>query len=332
MTDPLALDPVLAPQDRARLPFNEADLPHDERFAHFEEHVLAGGKVESTDWMPDEYRQGVLRFVEMHANSELMGVLPEREWIMRAPNLRRKLALTAKVQDEVGHAQLLYRVAEDLGKPREAMFEDLLAGKTKFHNVFHYPTYSWADVGIIAWLVDAAAIVAQQALRDSSYAPYARTMKKICWEESVHIMHGRDVVVTMVTGTAGQRAAIQEALDRWWGPLMQMHGPRSDRAKDRDIHWRIKAKTSEELRQEFLGIYVPRIRELGLTIPDADLALDPATGVWAYDEPDWSELRTVVTNHGPKSQERLDFRRANWDATQWVRDAILGNPRAEAVA
>jgi ring-1,2-phenylacetyl-CoA epoxidase subunit PaaA len=330
MTDPLALDPVLAPGDRARLAFNEADLPHDERFRHFEEHVLAGGKVESTDWMPDEYRQGVLRFVEMHANSELMGVLPEREWIMKAPTLRRKLALTAKVQDEVGHAQLLYRVAEDLGKPREAMFEDLLAGKTKFHNVFHYPTYSWADVGIIAWLVDAAAIVAQQALRDSSYAPYGRTMKKICWEESVHIMHGRDVVVTMVTGTAGQRAAIQEALDRWWGPLMQMHGPRSERSKDRDIHWKIKAKTSEELRQEFLGIYVPRIRELGLTIPDSDLVLDDATSIWAYGEPDWQELRTVVTNHGPKSEERLAFRRLNYDQTAWVRDTILA--RHEVVA
>jgi len=328
MTDPLALDPVLPPRERSALPFNDAALDHDERYRHFAEHVTGGGKVEATDWMPDEYRTQVLRFVEMHANSELMGVLPEREWIMRAPTLRRKLALTAKVQDEVGHAQLLYRVAEDLGKPREAMIQDLLDGKTKFHNVFHYPTKSWADIGIIAWLVDAAAIVAQQALRDSSYAPYARTMKKICWEESVHIMHGRDVVVTMATGTPAQRAAIQEALDRWWGPLMQMHGPRSDRAKDRDIHWRIKAKTSEELRQEFLGIYVPRIRELGLTLPDAPLALDPATGVWAYDEPDWNELRTVVTNHGPMSQERLDFRRANWAATQWVRDAILGSPRA----
>ena len=328
MTDPLALDPVLAPRERSALPFNDDALDHDERSRHFEEHVTGGGKVEATDWMPDEYRTQVLRFVEMHANSELMGVLPEREWIMRAPTLRRKLALTAKVQDEVGHAQLLYRVAEDLGKPREAMIQDLLDGKTKFHNVFHYPTKSWADIGIIAWLVDAAAIVAQQALRDSSYAPYARTMKKICWEESVHIMHGRDVVVTMATGTAAQRTSIQEALDRWWGPLMQMHGPRSDRAKDRDIHWRIKAKTSEELRQEFLGIYVPRIRELGLTIPDADLVLDPATGVWAYGEPDWNELRTVVTNHGPKSQERLDFRRENWAATQWVRDAILRGPRA----
>ena len=258
MTDPLALDPVLPVRQRSERPWND-DLPHDERYAHFEAHVTAGGKIEATDWMPDEYRTAVLRFVEMHANSELMGVLPEREWIMRAPTLRRKLALTAKVQDEVGHAQLLYRVAEDLGKPREAMLEDLIAGKTKFHNVFHYPTKSWGDIGIIAWLVDAAAIVAQQALRDSSYAPYARTMQKICWEESVHIMHGRDVVVTLMTGTDSQRALVQEALDRWWGPLMQMHGPRGDRAKDRDLHWRIKAKTSEELRQEFLTIYVPRL-------------------------------------------------------------------------
>jgi ring-1,2-phenylacetyl-CoA epoxidase subunit PaaA len=261
-----------------------------------------------------------------------MGVLPEREWIMRAPTLRRKLALTAKVQDEVGHAQLLYRVAEDLGKPREQMIADLLDGKTKFHNVFHYPTYSWADIGVIAWLVDAAAIVAQQALRDSSYAPYARTMKKICWEESVHIMHGRDVVVTLVTGTPAQRASLQDALNRWWGPLMQMHGPRGDRSKDRDIHWRIKAKTSDELRQEFLSIYVPRIWELGLTLPDPDLHLDEATGEWVFTEPDWQELRTVVTNHGPKSEERLGFRRLNWDRTQWVRDTILAAPRAAAIA
>jgi ring-1,2-phenylacetyl-CoA epoxidase subunit PaaA len=221
-------------------------------------------------------------------------------------------------------------VAEDLGKPREAMFDDLLAGKTKFHNVFHYPTRTWADVGIIAWLVDAAAIVAQQALRDSSYAPYARTMRKICWEESVHIMHGRDVVVTMVNGRPEQRAMIQEALDRWWGPLMQMHGPRSDRAKDRDIHWRIKAKTSEELRQEFLSIYVPRILELGLTLPDAELRHDDDAGEWRYAEPDWQELRTVVTGHGPKSQDRLEFRRLNRAETAWVRDALLASPRAAA--
>ena len=330
MTDPLALAPVLAPAERRALGFNDDALPHDARYDAFVAHVHAGGKIEPTDWMPDEYRTGVLRFVEMHANSELMGVLPERDWIMRAPTLRRKLALTAKIQDEVGHAQLLYRVAEDLGKPREAMIEDLLAGKTKFHNVFHYPTRTWADIGVIAWLVDAAAIVAQQALRDSSYAPYARTMRKICWEESVHIMHGRDVVVTLATGTPEQRAMLQEALDRWWPPLMQMHGPRSPREKDRDLFWRIKAKTSEELRQEFLGIYVPRIRELGLTLPDPDLRLDDTTGEWRYTEPDWAELRAVVTGHGPASAERVAFRQLNWDEQAWVRTAIAASRRAAA--
>jgi ring-1,2-phenylacetyl-CoA epoxidase subunit PaaA len=330
MTDPLALDPVLSPTERSggAAPARKHDEAYAAWFERFEAHVMNGGKVEAVDPMPDEYRTAVLRFVEMHANSELMGVLPEREWLMRAPTLRRKLALTAKVQDEVGHAQLLYRVAEDLGKARDAMFDDLLAGKTKFHNVFHYPTVGWADVGMIAWLVDAAAIVAQQALRDSSYAPYARTMRKICWEESVHIMHGRDVVVTMVTGTPSQRAAIQDALDRWWGPLMQMHGPRSPREKDMDLRWRIKAKSSEELRQEFLTIYVPRIRELGLVIPDPELRFDEAAGEWRYTEPDWNELRTVVTNHGPMSEQRLEFRRLARDETRWVRDTILGVPAA----
>jgi ring-1,2-phenylacetyl-CoA epoxidase subunit PaaA len=297
----------------------------------FYDHVSGGGKVEADDWMPDDYRAAILKFVEMHANSELMGVLPEREWILRAPTLRRKLALTSKVQDEVGHAQLLYRVAEDLGKPRERMLADLLAGTTKFHNVFHYPTESWADVGIIAWLVDAAAIVSQQALRDSSYAPYARTMKKICWEESVHIMHGRDVVLTMMNGTDAQRALVQNALDRWWGPLMQMHGPPTNPATDRDLIWKIKAKGNEQLRQEFLSIYVPRIWELGLTVPDPELRHDDDAGRWHYTEPDWDELRSVVTGHGPRSQERLQFRRDAATATQWVRDAILG-PAQTAVA
>ncbi len=331
MTDPLALEPILDAEERSTPLFSQPGLSDDERYRHFVDHVQAGLKVEAGDWMPDEYRTAVLRFVEMHANSELMGVLPEREWIMRAPTLKRKLALTAKVQDECGHAQLLYRVAEDLGKSREQMYQDLLDGKTKYHNVFHYPTKSWGDVGIIAWLVDAAAIVAQQALRDSSYGPYSRTMKKICWEESVHIMHGRDVVVTLATGTARQREMVQEALTRWWGPLMQMHGPRSPREKDRDLFWRIKAKTSEELRQEFLSIYVPRIRELGLEIPDAELRYDQEAQIWRYAEPDWDELRRVVTGHGPKSQERLDFRRFNHEQTAWVRATVLA-PHAAAAA
>src|SRR5215218_6614240 len=205
MTDPISLEPILAPNERPAPTFADPYLTHEQRYDAFVDHVQAGLKVEARDWMPDEYRTSVLRFVEMHANSELMGVLPEREWIMRAPTLKRKLALTAKVQDECGHAQLLYRVAEDLGKPREQMYQDLLDGKTKFHNVFHYPTFNWGDVAVIAWLVDAAAIQSQKALLDCSYAPYARTMQKICWEESFHIKHGYDMIITLMNGSQVQK-------------------------------------------------------------------------------------------------------------------------------
>jgi ring-1,2-phenylacetyl-CoA epoxidase subunit PaaA len=299
-------------------------MEDEARLQAFTEHVQRGGKVEAGDWMPEEYRAFVLKFVEMHANSELMGVLPEREWINKAPSLKRKLALTAKVQDEVGHAQLLYRVAEDLGKSREAMLQDLLDGKTKFHNVFHYPTYNWGDVAIIAWLVDAAAIQSQKALLDSSYAPYARTMQKICWEESFHIKHGYDMIVTLMNGNADQKAMVQDALNRWWWPLVMFHGPPTDPAKDRDLYWRIKAKANFILRQEFFSKYIPKIFELGLTIPDEGLHFDTEANEWRYTEPDWNELRTVVTGHGPKSQARLDLRRHAYADTQWVRDVVMG--------
>ena len=295
-----------------------------DRLAAFKAHLAAGGKVEATDWMPEEYRAALVRFIEMHANSELMGVLPEREWIMRAPTLQRKLALTAKVQDEVGHAQLLYRLAEDLGKPRDQMIEDLLAGRTKFHNVFHYPTRSWADVGAIAWLVDAAAILSQQALLGTSYAPYARTMQRICWEESFHIKHGYDIVVTLAGGTDAQRAMLQDALSRWWGPLMQMHGPPTPPEKDLDLTvWRIKTRGNEELRQEFLATYVPRVWQLGFTLPDPALAKSPDGG-WSYTPPDWAELRAVVSNNGPCSAERLALRRLSYAEGAWVREALSG--------
>ena len=227
----------------------------------------------------------------MHGNSELMGVLPEREWILRAPTLQRKLALTAKVQDEVGHAQLIYRVVEDLGKPREQCLADLVSGKAKFHNVFHYPTKTWGDVGVIAWLVDAAAIISQKALLKCSYAPYARIMKKICWEESFHILHGRDVILAMVTGTPAQFELVQEALDRWWGPLMQFHGNPIPADDDPMFLWRIKSQGNEEARQQFLDGYVPQILELGLTVPDPKLRKRD-DGVWEYTEPDWDELKT----------------------------------------
>src|SRR4051794_4108442 len=294
----------------------------DPREADFFAQLEAGEDVEAGDWMPDRYRLQVLRFVEMHGNSELMGALPERDWIVRAPTLQRKLALTAKIQDEVGHAQLLFRLCEDLGKPRERILDDLLAGRSKFHNVFHYPTRSWGDVGVIAWLVDAAAILSQKALLHCSYLPYRRVMQRICWEESFHILHGRDVVLALVTGTDDQRALVQEALDRWWGPLMHFHGPPTPAERDRDIAWRIKSRANEELRQEFLEVYVPRIWELGLTLPDAALARDEATGRWTYTEPDWEELRQIGRGHGPATQERLAVRRLSAEQSAWVRRAF----------
>ncbi len=296
------------------------EIPRDEQA--FLEYVQSGGQVEATDWMPDEYRARLIKFIEMHGNSELMGVLPEREWILRAPTLQRKLALTAKVQDEVGHAQLIYRVVEDLGKPREQCLAELLAGTAKFHNVFHYPTRTWGDVGVIAWLVDAAAIISQKALLRCSYAPYARIMKKICWEESFHILHGRDVILALVTGTPAQFELVQEALNRWWGPLMQFHGTPIPRDDDPMYLWRIKSQGNEQARQQFLDGYVPQILELGLEVPDPKLRKRD-DGVWEYSEPDWEELRYVVTGHGPKTAERLALRRRFLEQERWVRDAVL---------
>jgi ring-1,2-phenylacetyl-CoA epoxidase subunit PaaA len=288
----------------------------------FLDYVQGGGQVETDDPMPDEYRAKLIKFIEMHGNSELMGVLPEREWILRAPTLQRKLALTAKVQDEVGHAQLIYRVVEDLGKPREQCLADLVSGKSKFHNVFHYPTRTWGDVGIIAWLVDAAAIISQKALLKCSYAPYARIMKKICWEESFHILHGRDVILTMMNGTDEQRELVQEALDRWWGPLMQFHGNPIPKEDDPMYVWRIKSQGNGEARQQFLDGYVPQIWELGLTVPDPKLR-KREDGVWEFTEPDWDELRHVVTGHGPMTKERLALRETTRAETEWVRRTVL---------
>ncbi len=297
-------------------------MSDEQRTQEFLDYVQAGGQVETEDWLPEEYRRRLIKFIEMHGNSELMGVLPERDWILRAPTLQRKLALTAKIQDEVGHCQLIYRVVEDLGKPRTQCLDDLISGKSKFHNVFHYPTKSWGDVGVIAWLVDAAAIISQKALLKCSYAPYARVMKKVCWEESFHILHGRDTILAMVTGTPEQFELVQEALTRWWEPLMHFHGTPIPAEDDPMVHWRIKSQGNEDARQQFLEGYVPQILELGLEIPDPNLRRN-AEGVWEYTEPDWDKLTAVVTGHGPASQERLDFRRLARAEVDWVSKVML---------
>jgi ring-1,2-phenylacetyl-CoA epoxidase subunit PaaA len=304
-------------------------MTYDERVAAFKARIDAGEKIEATDWMPDAYREAALKFIEMHANSEIMGALPEREWIPRAPSFRRKLSLTAKVQDEVGHGQILYRIAEDLGKSRSAMFEDLIAGRTKFHNVFHYPTHTWGDVAVIGFLIDGAALVTQRALLDSSYAPYVRAMKRICAEESLHLRHGEDLVLELANGTDAQRQMFQDAVDRWWRPIMHFYGPPSDPTKDVLLHWGIKTRSNEELRQEFFDTYVPKLWDLGFTIPDPDLRWNGQSWEWGSDGwANWDEFWQVVRGDGPMTSIRLAWRRAMWDNHAWLRDVFAGVPRA----
>jgi ring-1,2-phenylacetyl-CoA epoxidase subunit PaaA len=302
-------------------------MSYEERVAEFKARIDAGEKIEGGDWMPDEYRQAALKFIEMHANSEVMGALPEREWIPRAPNLKRKLSLTAKVQDEVGHGQILYRVAEDLGKSREAMFDDLVNGRTKFHNVFHYPTFTWGDVAVIGWLIDGAALVNQKALLQSSYAPYVRAMRRICPEESLHLRHGEELTLELVGGSPAQRQLFQDALERWWQPIMHFFGPPSKK-RDMLIHWGIKTRTNESLRQEFFSTYVPKLWDLGLHIPDPKLGYDDDTGEWEWSEPDWEEFWQVVRGNGPMTSTRLLYRKTMWDTHAWVREVFASIPEA----
>jgi ring-1,2-phenylacetyl-CoA epoxidase subunit PaaA len=293
------------------------------RLERFEARVARGEKVEPGDWMPEEYRFELARLIHNHANSEIMGALPEGSWIPYAPTLKRKMALTAKVQDEVGHGHLLYRVAETLGKSREQMLEELFSGKAKFSNVFHYPAETWADVGIIGWLIDGAAIVNQTMMAQGSYGPYSRALKRICAEESFHIKHGYDIVVSLATGTPEQRAMLQDALNRWWEPIMMFFGPSDKRSihTEKLVRWRVKLKTNDEQRQEFLRKFVPKIWELGLSIPDPNLYIDEQ-GTVHYTEPDWDQFLTVVRGGGPMSQARLATRRLAWEENAWVREAL----------
>jgi ring-1,2-phenylacetyl-CoA epoxidase subunit PaaA len=302
----------------------------EERTRQFRERIAAGHKVEVGDWMPDEYRSLAIKFIEMHANSELMGALPEREWIARAPSLRRKRSLTAKVQDEVGHAQLLYRVAEDLGKPREDMLDDLVNGRTKFHNVFHYPAESWADVAVIGFLIDGAAVVSQRALLDSSYAPYVRVMRRVCAEESLHLRHGEDLCLELASGSDAQFAMLQDAVNRWWAPIMQFHGPPTPPERDKVLQWGIKSRANEDLRQEYLGQYVPKLWDMGIELPDPQLAYDAQAKVWRYSEPDWGELSRVVNGHGPLTHQRLTWRRWMRAANSWLLDDAPAVAHAKA--
>lgn len=299
-------------------------MTYEEKLAHFAGRIERGDKIETEDWMPDDYRMGVIKFIEMHANSEIMGALPEREILPSAPSLNRKMSLCAKIQDEVGHSQLLYRVAEDLGKSREAMFSDLVNARSKFHNVFHYPVRHWGDAAVIGWLIDGAALVTQAALLESSYAPYARVLKRICAEEQLHLRHGEDITLELASGTEKQRWMFQDALDRWWLAIIHFFGPRSNVDKDLLLRWKVKTRTNEDLRQEFLDRYVPKILELGFTIPTPTPFHDEGSSRWLINEDDidWEPLEAIKKNRGPETERRLGQRKEMYDGHRWVREAL----------
>jgi ring-1,2-phenylacetyl-CoA epoxidase subunit PaaA len=295
------------------------------QLAEFEDKIERGEKIEPHDWMPREYRRQLIRMIEQHAHSEIIGALPEGTWITRAPGFKRKLALLAKVQDEVGHAQLLYNAAETLGKSREEMLNDLISGKSKYSNVFNYPAPTWADSAVIAWLIDAGAIINQVTNSKGSYAPYCRALERICLEESFHLKYGYENAVTLATGTKKQRQMLQEALNRWWTPVMHFFGP-PDKVSvhtEKLMKWKVKLASNDEMRQQFLNMYVPKIWELGLTIPDPALKKNTETGKWEYTEPDWAEFMRVVNGDGPCNKERLAVRQMAHDKGKWVRAALM---------
>ncbi|AGT32355.1 phenylacetate-CoA oxygenase subunit PaaA [Geobacillus genomosp. 3] len=306
-------------------------LSEEEKYERFMRRIEAGEKIEADDWMPDEYRTTLIKLIAMHAVSEIMGALPEKEWVPKAPSLRRKLGIMAKVQDEMGHGQLLIRVAEDLmaplGKTREDILEDLLNERLKFHNVFHMAAPTWADAGLIGWLVDGAAIMTQTNMLDASYGPYARALKRICAEEVFHAQHGESIILALAEGTKEQKEMLQEALNRWWEALLMFFGPPTAETtgtskQDATIKYRIRTKTNEQLRQDYFTKYVPRIWSLGLKIPDETMHFDKEQGKWIYRQPDWEKFKEIIRNNGPKSQERLELRRTAHKQNAWVREAL----------
>ena len=291
--------------------------------AEFERFLDDGGMVEPNDDIPAEYRNEVFRFIEFHANSELMGGLTERDWIPHAPGLRRKQIFLAKTQDEIGHAHLLYMVAADLGiKTRQQMLDDLFAGRTRFHNVFHYQAVTWADQIAIAYLVDAAAFASQRAVfARCSYGPYKRILKRIVAEEGFHMRHGEEMLMTLAEGTAAQHALFQDALDRWWWPAVQLFGPDSS-PDDALLRWHIKSERNETLRDAYVQRYVPLLHGYGFAIPDPDLRHDATTGRWVAGEIDWAPLRAAIVNAGPDSGRRVTEAARHWSDTAWVREAL----------
>lgn len=297
-----------------------------QKLAAFEDRIARGEKIEPSDWMPSEYRKQLIRMIEQHAHSEIVGALPEGTWITRAPNFKRKLALIAKVQDEIGHGQLLYSAAETLGKTREQMLNDLMSGKSKYSNIFNYPAITWADIAVIGFLVDGAAIVNQTINSKGSYGPYCRALERICYEESFHLKQGHDNVVYLATGSKVQRDMLQAAINRWYRPLLHFFGPPDKQSahSEKLMKWKVKLASNDDMRNQFLDMYVPKILELGITFPDPNLRKN-ADGIWEFSDPDWEEFKRVISGDGPCNAERLAVRRYAEEAGRWVRQALL-NP------
>ena len=295
----------------------------------FQDKIDKDIKIEPKDWMPERYRKTLIRQMSQHAHSEIVGMLPEGNWITRAPSLRRKVALLAKVQDEAGHGLYLYSAVETLGADREDTIDDLHTGKAKYSSIFNYPTISWADIGAIGWLVDGAAIVNQVALQRTSYGPYARAMIRICKEESFHQRQGYEIMMTLAKGSPEQKAMAQDALNRWWWPSLMMFGPSDDESPNtaQSIRWRVKRHTNDQLRQEFVDMTVPQADYLGLTIPDPDLKWNEEKGVHDFGAIDWEEFWHVVKGNGPCNKDRIRVRKAAKDNGEWVREAA--NAHAE---
>ncbi|HET6943371.1 MAG TPA: 1,2-phenylacetyl-CoA epoxidase subunit PaaA [Sphingomicrobium sp.] len=293
----------------------------------FEARVAADEFIEPKDWMPEAYRRTLTRQISQHAHSEIVGMLPEGNWITRAPSLRRKAILLAKVQDEAGHGLYLYCAAETLGTSREEMIEALHSGKAKYSTIFNYPTLTWADIGAIGWLVDGAAIMNQVPLQRTSYGPYARAMVRVCKEESFHQRQGYEIMIAMANGTPDQRRMAQDALNRWWWPSLMMFGPPDADSPNtaQSMRWRIKRETNDELRQKFVDITVPQADFLGLKVPDASLEWNEDKGGYDFGEIDWEEFYSVVRGEGPVAKERMEARRKAWEDGAWVRDAAAAH-------
>ncbi len=315
MTDVLTQQPDA--EDQARLQ------------ATFEETIAHEARVEPRDWMPDGYRKTLIRQIAQHAHSEIIGMQPEGSWLSRAPSLRRKLILMAKVQDEAGHGLYLYSATETLGADRADLTDKLVTGKQKYSSIFNYPTLTYADVGTIGWLVDGAAICNQVPLCRSSYGPYARAMIRVCKEESFHQRQGYELLMTMMNGTDEQRAMVQESVDRWWWPSLMMFGPPDDASpnSEQSMAWGIKRHTNDELRQRYVDMSVPQADALGVTFPDPGLVWNAERSSYDFGEPDWEEFMAVVKGNGPCNTQRVAHRKAAHDEGAWVRDAATSFAR-----